>query len=314
MMGGDICVSSEIGKGSTFSFTTKLQRVNDASRKTTELTASLKGKTVLMVDDVASSRYVLARHLNSAGLHAVAADSASQALHSGQLTQAAFALIDINMPDIDGFDLVMQIRKVLTAQQLPIIMMGTLSDQVSQDELERLDAQGFVVKPIDTNELITTLNRLALGQSVDNEPSEPLAAGDASAGVQRVLLVEDTPINQTLQSILLNRLGYEVVLASNGVEGVAAFEMSNFDLILMDIQMPEMTGIEATQQIRELEQMRNLRRTPIIAVTANALKGDREKYFESGLDGYVSKPLSMDSLKTEIERVLAHANVFLVDC
>ncbi len=314
MMGGDICVSSEIGKGSTFSFTTKLQRINHESRQPPEVTPGLKGKTVLMVDDVASSRYVLAKHLNRLGLHAVAADSASQALHSGQLTQASCALIDVNMPDIDGFDLVKQIRKSLTAQQLPIIMMGTLSDQVSQEELERLDAQGFVLKPIDTYELVTTLNRLELGHWNESEPFEPAQDMAVQAGAKRVLLVEDTPINQTLQSILLNRLGYEVVLASNGVEGVAAFEMSHFDLILMDIQMPELTGIEATQQIRELEQVRNLRRTPIIAVTANALKGDRERYYESGMDGYVSKPLSMDSLKTEIERVLAHAKLFLVDC
>jgi CheY-like chemotaxis protein len=307
-------VSSEIGKGSTFSFTTKLQRINHESRQIPKVAAGLKDKTVLMVDDVASSRYVLAKHLNNVGLHAVAADSASQALHSGQLTQAACALIDVNMPDIDGFDLVKQIRKSLTAQQLPIIMMGALSDQVSQDELVRLDAQGFVLKPIDTYELVTTLNRLDLGYSDESEQLEAAQAVPVQAGAKKVLLVEDTPINQTLQSILLNRLGYEVVLAGNGVEGVAAFEMGRFDLILMDIQMPELTGIEATQQIRELEQVRNMRRTPIIAVTANALKGDRERYFESGMDGYVSKPLSMDSLKTEIERVMKQGNVFLADC
>jgi CheY-like chemotaxis protein len=98
-------------------------------------------------------------------------------------------------------------------------------------------------------------------------------------------------------------------LASNGVEGVDMFGVSRFDLILMDIQMPEMGGIEATQVIRQMEQTRRLHRTPIIAVTANALKGDRERYFEAGMDGYVSKPLSMDSLKTEIDRVLAQARV-----
>jgi CheY-like chemotaxis protein len=126
-----------------------------------------------------------------------------------------------------------------------------------------------------------------------------------------VLLVEDTPINQTLQSILLNRMGYEVTLANNGLEGLEAFNTQAFDLILMDIQMPEMGGIEATQLMREQEQLRQLKRTPIIAVTANALKGDRERYFEAGMDGYVSKPLSMDSLKTEMARVLAQAKFSL---
>jgi CheY-like chemotaxis protein len=123
--------------------------------------------------------------------------------------------------------------------------------------------------------------------------------------------VEDTPINQTLQSILLNRMGYEVTLANNGLEGLEAFNTQAFDLILMDIQMPEMGGIEATQLMREQEQLRQLKRTPIIAVTANALKGDRERYFEAGMDGYVSKPLSMDSLKTEMARVLAQAKFSL---
>jgi CheY-like chemotaxis protein len=117
-----------------------------------------------------------------------------------------------------------------------------------------------------------------------------------------------------LQSILLSRMGFEVALASNGVEGIEAFSNANYDLILMDIQMPEMGGIEATKMIREIEQARYLKRTPIIAVTANALKGDRERYFEAGMDGYVSKPLSMDSLKTEIERVLEHAKLFQFDC
>jgi CheY-like chemotaxis protein len=109
-------------------------------------------------------------------------------------------------------------------------------------------------------------------------------------------------------------MGYEVSLANNGVEGLDAFQSSQFDFILMDIQMPEMGGIEATQQIREIEAKRSLRKTPIIAVTANALKGDRERYFEAGMDGYVSKPLSMDSLKAEIDRVMTQVATYQVDC
>jgi CheY-like chemotaxis protein len=121
--------------------------------------------------------------------------------------------------------------------------------------------------------------------------------------VRSVLLVEDTPINQTLETILLHRLGYEVTLANNGLEAVEAFNSSSFELILMDIQMPEMGGIEATQLIRDLEKKNGLPPTPIIAVTANALKGDRELYLASGLDGYVSKPISLEALKSEIQRL-----------
>ena len=117
------------------------------------------------------------------------------------------------------------------------------------------------------------------------------------------MLVEDTPINQTLETILLNRMGYEVTLASNGLEAVEAFQSGQFELILMDIQMPEMGGIEATQLIRQIENQAHLLTTPIIAVTANALKGDREHYLASGMDGYVSKPISIEALKSEIQRV-----------
>jgi signal transduction histidine kinase/DNA-binding response OmpR family regulator len=309
MMGGDIRVHSELGKGSTFSFTTHLQLANANSVTEHTLMPSLAGQTVLVVDDTASSRHVLVKRLSCAGLHPVAADSAGQALHSPQMAQARFALIDVNMPDIDGYALAKQLRQVRSAAQMPIVMLGALSEQISQDQLAHLDIQGFLIKPIDAQELVGLLNRLAcVGEASAHVPQASWQA-DAQVVSRQVLLVEDTPINQTLQSILLSRMGYEVTLASNGVEGVDMFGVSRFDLILMDIQMPEMGGIEATQVIRQMEQTRRLHRTPIIAVTANALKGDRERYFEAGMDGYVSKPLSMDSLKTEIDRVLAQARV-----
>jgi CheY-like chemotaxis protein len=188
-------------------------------------------------------------------------------------------------------------------------MMGALSEQTSQEQLERLGLHGFLVKPIDVHELVQALNGLHQLQQVSPESHVVVATDAQPVSPKQVLLVEDTPINQTLQSILLNRLGYEVTLAENGVEGVEAFSLARFDMVMMDIQMPEMGGIEATQLIREMEKARFLKRTPIIAVTANALKGDRERYFEAGMDGYVSKPLSMDTLKAEIERVMAQAKL-----
>ena len=135
------------------------------------------------------------------------------------------------------------------------------------------------------------------------EEEIPVTLG-APVSPQRVLLVEDTPINQTLETILLTRMGYEVSIANNGIEAIEACAASSFDLILMDIQMPEMGGIEATQAIRAMEQNQQMQRTPIIAVTANALKGDRERYMESGMDGYVSKPIAVEALRTEIKRLL----------
>ena len=303
MMGGDISVSSEVGKGSTFSFTTQLQHAHVTNAMSSEVLPSLQGKTVLVVDDTASNRLVLAKRLASIGLHPVTADGAAQALHSPKLAQVAFALVDVNMPDIDGYALAAQLRRVHSAEHIPIIMMGALSEQVSQEQLDALDIQGFLVKPIDGHELVGLLNRLATLPDAHQRPANDAPMDVHTRASKRVLLVEDTPINQTLQSILLTRMGHEVILASNGVEGVETFSMGQFDLVLMDIQMPEMGGIEAAQQIRMIERDQNLTRTPIIAVSANALIGDRERYFEAGMDGYVSKPLSMDSLKVEIDRV-----------
>jgi CheY-like chemotaxis protein len=312
MMGGEITVQSQVGKGSTFSFTVHLPSALTSKEALPEVHASLRGKKVLLVDDMASSRQVLAKRLSDAGLRPVMCDGAAQALHVPQLGQAICALIDVNMPDIDGYALAEQLRQHRNASQLPIFMMGALSEQTSQEQMAHLDLQGFLIKPLDANELVQGLNSLVKRQAPHAPATQELAGKVKPVTARQILLVEDTSINQTLQSILLNRMGFDVTLASNGIEALNAFANANFDLILMDIQMPEMGGIEATQLIREMEKTRHLRRTPIIAVTANALKGDRERYFEAGMDGYVSKPLSMDSLKSEVDSVLVQARLFEV--
>lgn len=237
MMGGDIHVSSQLGQGSTFSFHVQLQHALSPPVLTHQLQPELVGKMALVVEDNARSRLILTQRLGSAGLHVLASDSAAHALHIPQLTQAQFALIDVDMPDIDGYALAAQMRKLRSADDLVIIMMGALSEQISAEELKRQQIHSFLVKPVDPQ------------------------------------------------------------------EAVEAFKSSSFELILMDIQMPEMGGIEAMQHIRELEKRNGLLPTPILAVTANALKGDRELYLASGMDGYVSKPISMESLKSEIQRL-----------
>jgi len=170
--------------------------------------------------------------------------------------------------------------------------------------LQSHDIQGFLVKPIDLHELVAILNRWstthAQRPTEDARPAQELWSPLSA----RVLLAEDTPINQTLATIILTRMGCEVTVANNGLEAVDAFKAGAFDLVLMDIQMPEMGGIEATQAIREMESQLARRPTPIIAVTANALKGDRERYLDAGMNGYVSKPISVEALKSEIQRLL----------
>jgi signal transduction histidine kinase/CheY-like chemotaxis protein len=304
MMGGNIQVKSQLGQGSDFSFTTRLQRVHTTPTLKDTLYLQLAGQTALVIDDNASNRIILSQRLTCAGLHAVASDSAAHALHNPQLAQARFALIDVNMPDIDGYALAAQLRQRMTSEQLTIIMLGALSEQISEEELERLDIQGFLVKPVDTHELVCLLNSALNKQKSSTAHTDTPTAEPVASGTRRALLAEDTPINQTLQTILLNRMGYEVTIANNGMEAVEAFRSGDFDLVLMDVQMPEMGGVEATQMIRQLERTHQATRTPIIAVTANALKGDREHYIASGMDGYVSKPISLESLKSEMARVM----------
>lgn len=305
MMGGDIQVRSQLGQGSIFSFDIQLQRALSTPASQHKPHPQLKGQIALVVEDNARSRIILTQRLRSAGLHAVASDSAAHALHIPQLMQANFALIDVDMPDIDGYALAAQMRKLRSADDMAIIMLGTLSEQISAEELARLEIQSFLVKPVDPHELIAMLNHPTQAQNLPLRGDNVAAQSSLPVtSIRRVLLVEDTPINQTLETILLNRMGFDVTLANNGLEAVDAFRRSSFELILMDIQMPEMGGLEATQLIRELEAEHGWDATPIIAVTANALKGDREHYLASGLDGYVSKPLSLATLKSEIQRLM----------
>jgi hypothetical protein len=211
-------------------------------------------------------------------------------------------LIDVNMPDIDGFALAAQLRQLFSAAQMPFIMMGALSEQISQEQLDPQGIQGFLVKPIDVNELASVLNGLT--STMDTTAPVHADAREPSFKPQRILLVEDTPINQTLETILLQRMGYEVSIVNNGIEAIEAFSTREFDLILMDIHMPEMGGVEAAEIIRTLEKNQQLQRTPIIAVTANALKGDKERFLAAGMDGYVSKPIAVDALRHEIRGLL----------
>ena len=253
------------------------------------------------MDDNASNRKVLSQKLSFLNFIPITADCAAQAMHIPQINRISFALIDINMPDIDGYALATQLRQLRTSVQMPIIMMGALSEQISQDQLDSLDIQGFLAKPIDIHELMLILSHTSQ-YKVSAEPGPEIDRTSDLVTSRHVLLVEDTPINQNLMKILLVRLGYEVTIANNGLEAIEAFANSTFDIILMDIQMPEMGGVEATEVIRSMEKSQSRTRTPIIAVTANALTGDRERYIAAGMDGYVSKPVSFDSLHFEIKR------------
>ena len=309
MMGGQIRVDSVPGQGSTFRFTTRLQAVRHGPLQRQELHPQLQGAQVLVVDDNASTRRWLASELSRVGVHGLACEEAAQAIESVQSLHLRCVLIDVGMPEIDGYTLATQLRKLRGPEQLGIVMMGRLSEQINEEQMREHQVQGWLLKPVDPHELVAVLNGLVQpsGGATLGLP-EPAATVVPSVS-WRVLLAEDTPVNQTLATLLLTRMGHEVTVANNGREAFEVFAGGEFDLVLMDIQMPEMSGIEATEAIRGLERERALKPTPILAVTAHALKGDRERYLASGMDGYVSKPLSAEALKAEMLRCMraAHA-------
>ena len=306
MMGGQIWVDSVPGQGSTFRFTTRLQAVRHGPLQRKELQPQLLGAQVLVVDDNASKRRWLAGELGRVGVHGLACEGASQAIESVRSLQVRCVLIDVGMPEIDGYTLARQLRELRSPGQLGIVMMGRLSEQINEDQMREHQVQGWLLKPVDPHELVAVLNALVQPTHSGAQPGLPVAATTAvRAASWRVLLAEDTPVNQTLATLLLTRMGHEVTVANNGREAFEVFAGGEFDLVLMDIQMPEMSGIEATIAIRAYEHERGLGRIPIIAVTAHALKGDRERYLASGMDGYVSKPLSPEALKAEMLRCMA---------
>ena len=309
MMGGSIHVDSQPGQGSTFRYTTRLQRAPEHATRQPQWHEPLAGLHILVVDDNASARRWLAGELERMGAHALACDGASQAMQAVQSLPIRHALIDVNMPEIDGYALTRELRKLKTPEAMGIVLMGHLGEQICEEQMREHQVQGYLVKPVDPQELVTVL---LSGAAVPPDVPATLAqvctrVATLADACWRVLLVEDTPVNQTLATLLLTRMGHEVTVASNGREAVEAYASGQFDVVLMDIQMPEMSGTEATVAIRSMQREQGRRHTPIIAVTAHALKGDRERYLGSGMDGYVTKPLSVEALKSEMRHCIAAA-------
>jgi CheY-like chemotaxis protein/HPt (histidine-containing phosphotransfer) domain-containing protein len=237
------------------------------------------------------------------------ANGGAEALNALEMTNSknsfALVLLDVNMPGMDGFAMAEQIRNRYKQQGIKVILLTSASRPSDIARCRELGISDYLSKPIKQSELFDAIVTAMAEPGRKRERSEGASAFiQASERPLRVLLAEDNPVNQTLAMRILERLGHKVQVANNGTEALGRAQAEEFDVILMDVQMPEMDGLEATAAIRHAEAGTG-KHVPIVAMTAHAMKGDREKCLSAGMDGYLSKPIRIDELKqamSEIEK------------
>jgi two-component system sensor histidine kinase/response regulator len=302
MMSGEISVQSAIGVGSTFSVRVPLC-IDDAAPSAPPPRIPLQGLRMLAVDDNATNLRILAESLAHQGIEVLSFVSPLAAIVHCQTLDTPFAalLIDQHMPEMSGFDLIEQIHSCATHRQTPALMLSSCSMPDDAHRCQEVGVSSFLLKPWSPSDLLAALQTLLSAVQGSGHLATKLVP--APVRVLRVLVAEDNHTNQQLAQGLLHKWGHQMVLAANGLEAVEHYRSARFDLILMDVQMPLMSGFEATQAIRELEQTSG-RHVPIVAMTANALEGDRERCLAAGMDDYLAKPLETPALRAMLEQVI----------
>lgn len=306
LMGGRISVTSHAGEGSTFEFTVPLARGLVDALQQSLAAGNLQGARVLIVDDNATNRMVLHHQVIAWGMLPQSASSGREALEKLRAaTREPFdvVLLDMDMPEMDGLALARAIRADPALQSLKLMLLTSVGRLGGAESVRSVGLDAALVKPVRQSELYNCLiTVLGIVPAIsDTERALPRAAKEEGKGV-RVLLAEDNAVNQQVALFMLQARGYTVDIAANGKEAVDALTRAPYDLVLMDCQMPELDGFEATAQIRQREGA--ARHTPIIALTAHALRGEREKCIAAGMDDYLAKPITPDALYATLRRWL----------
>ena len=318
MMGGRMWVESEMGQGSVFHFTAQfgVQQGVLPKPRHAHANVSVRDLPVLVVDDNATNRRILQEMLTNWGMRPIMADSGRAAMAIMEDTMRRgetfpLVLLDGMMPEMDGFDLAEQIKQHPELANAAVMMLSSAGQSGDRARCRDLGIASYLVKPIKQSELLDTiLSALAVLPNEENGEQEEFSLPNAEsipAQLQKslhILLAEDNAVNQRVASRILEKRGHSIVIAHDGREAVEAFNSQPFDIILMDVQMPEVDGFEATAAIRAREQSAatpGTRPIPIIAMTAHAMKGDRERCLAAGMNGYVTKPVQASELLSAIE-------------
>jgi len=311
LMGGQVGLESEPGKGSTFWFTAQFRKsesISDAE----QIDVELSGHRVLVVDDNATNRELLAQHLGSWGMsscEAVEPSGVVEILLDALEAKEPFdvAILDMNMPGMDGEELASAIRSDKRLDPLRLVMMTSMGIPGDAARKRKLGFDAYLTKPLRVGDLRNALLMVLGRPSVGERPAPMLTRHDLVARKRtdvRILVAEDNPVNQMVAQEMLLSFGYHCEVVGNGLEAVRALELIDFDLVLMDCQMPEMNGYDATRTIRdETSQVQN-RKVPVVALTANARGEDRQACLAAGMDDFLAKPISPDDLSKMLDRWL----------
>ncbi|HEY5028498.1 MAG TPA: response regulator, partial [Candidatus Angelobacter sp.] len=306
LMGGKIWVSSTAGEGATFYFTAALQAAGSSEKPAQTIQSDLAGVRVLVVEDNASNRTILEQVIKTWGIDVDSSGSPSEALrrlHESTHQEKPYQLVlaDSRMSGKDGFDLMRGIGRSLLVMPA-IVMMITSDDYYSSVGRSReLGIAAHLLKPVRLSELLAAIRQAVAPGAL--EATQQSKDAEHASNSLKILLAEDNLVNQRLAVRLLEKMGHQVVIAQTGREALDALRAKKFDLVLMDVQMPEMDGFETTREIRNDEQGRQ-EHMPVIAMTAHAMQGDREQCLAAGMDDYVAKPINRGELGQAIERVM----------